>query len=108
MTNCVAKNKELLKFAAKAAGGNFELDVFFTIDGEENGDHETWNPLEDNGDALMLAVKVGLDVRINHRLKEIHIYSENGFWWEKQKDDALAATRRAIVCAAAEIGKRMK
>jgi hypothetical protein len=73
-------DRELLELAAKAAGIEIKWDygMFFLIN---NGTptHE-WNPLYDDKDALRLAVKLGL----------------------------YAATRRAIVRAAAEVGRNMK
>ena len=83
-----------------------------------------WRPLEDDGDALRLAVKLGLAItpypiyskpkhsvvvkQFDHarylrgegedvRCEEIEVHN----------DDALAATRRAIVRAAAAIGEAM-
>lgn len=67
-----------------------------------------WNPLEGDGDALRLAVKLHIDIR--------HFMYEDGCmdclvdrlgrgFQEKFTDDHAAATRRAIVRAAAEIGK---
>ena len=81
-------DRELLELAAKAAGIE---DISYYLD------DFLWNPLTDDGDALRLAVKLNLlygkvfvrNVADNH---------EDG-------DDIYAATRRAIVLAAAEIGK---
>lgn len=78
-------DKELLELAAKAAFGEFGKQIV------EGG----WNPLTDDGDALRLAVKC-LGV---YMLK----YSSED--WEYCKQDGYAATRRAIVRAAAAIGE---
>lgn len=74
-----------------------------------------WHPLEHDGDALRLAVKLGMRVYVypgagdnltvvandELRAKDApHISEPHG-------NDALAATRRAIVRAAAEIGKQI-
>ena len=95
-------DRELLELAAKAVGvvGEYEcwagqgfVEGFRQI---LNGSkcHRLWNPLTDDGDALRLAVKLGLFMR--QAVKEIP-RSE----YEK---DPYAATRRAIVRAAAAIG----
>lgn len=111
-------DKELLELAAKAAGikhhGKFSgvdgglyvedeyVDEVYTI---------TWYPITDDGDALRLAVKLHIDIR--------HFMYEQGLmdclvdrigkgFSEVIEDDPYAATRRAIVRAAAEIGKEIK
>ena len=55
----------------------------------------TWNPLADDGDALRLAVKLGMFMR--SIVKDIPRSEYDA--------DPYAATRRAITRAAAEIGK---
>ena len=100
-------DRKLLEDAAKAAGLNVdihenwitgELPYFHLVD--ERG--RLWNPLTDDGDALRLAVKLNLDV---------HFWPEHPeAWVEAMAQDELlgpdpyAATRRAIVRAAAAIG----
>lgn len=97
-------DKTLLELAAKAA--EIPMQVV---------NCKWWNPLTDNADAFCLAVQLNI---------EIHPYEETstGEWSmakernhsyadefsEKIKDnDIYAATRRAIVRAAAEIGKTL-
>lgn len=70
-----------------------------------------WNPLTDDGDALRLEVKLRLYVEIDKG----HTMIGNVAWHEdsiasgyQHKGDPYAATRRAIVRAAAEIGRNMK
>ena len=108
---------DLMKMAAKAA--KYKLDD--TLDGyplwvEGQG---IWNPLTDDGDAFRLAVKLDIDVDFelyaetnddNEYWEGIRIYARR--WtiphlevYERERNDKLAATRRAIVRAAAEIGK---
>ena len=59
-------DKELLELAAKAA----EIKIRWSADslGNQTGPwifNSRWNPLTDDGDALRLAVKLGLDVCID-------------------------------------------
>lgn len=81
-------DKELLELAAKAAG-IADGDIFYDMDNEKK-----WDPLTDDGDALRLAVKLDIDIA-----KSVET---NAFL-----KDPYAATRRAIVRAAAEIGKAL-
>jgi hypothetical protein len=60
-----------------------------------------WNPLKDDGDALRLAVKLGLFTRPEF----YHFRSLERF--AGQDADEYTATRRAITRAAAEIGKTL-
>jgi hypothetical protein len=117
-------DRELLELAAKAAG----IEVWFprmnggrNPDGsriilepchtEQNGFVEEWNPLTDDGDALRLAVKLEMTVYVpqpktakyNNAGCQNHEATIEAL--EPAGDDPYAATRRAIVRAAAEIGK---
>ena len=111
-------DRELLELAAKAAGIDWDAQM-------DNGTiviaaeaPEFWDPLTDDGDALRLAVKLGLLVDCDsvvlqgcqveavsgmssHEDNYVHIL-------EKYGNDPYAATRRAIVRAAAEIGRKKK
>ncbi len=87
--------QEELEFAAKAAG----LDVRWIVECQDF--YEIWNPRTDDGDALRLAVKLDLLVAIGAaRDCDGRLSLDNS-------DDPYAATRRAIVRAAAEIGRNM-
>lgn len=100
-------DRELLEQAAKAAG----IDARRLPDAWPNRfDDDLWNPLTDDGDALHLAVKLNLIVNCIHAkiLVEEPVCSRVEIWEELQNDDPYAATRRAIVRAAAEIGKEQK
>jgi hypothetical protein len=105
-------DRELLKRAAKAADIKIDQDWYAHPSGREGYPltgmgAAVWNPLEDDGDALRLAVdlaiyptQVGLTVEVYlHRPPEIfswhHVEPHNG--------DPYAATRRAIVRAAAAL-----
>jgi hypothetical protein len=104
-------NRELLELAAKAAGIRINYWVYDNDDDSpsvlESGG--IWNPLTDDGDALRLAVKLGLTVSqlMNNREVEVNDYDETVFVNEFHEPDPCAATRRAIVRAAVEIGRNM-
>lgn len=98
-------DRELLELAAKAAGIELFIEpaspgcqfqegrkLFSDLQGSKE-----WNPLHNNGDALWLAVKLGfLEAHNNARLRRLLL--------EEQAHNLRdAATRRAIVRAAAEI-----
>ena len=91
-------DKELLEFAAKAGG--------YVHYHPGDGFYVTWNPLTDDGDALRLAVKLRMDIAHFSKLVRADVtgYDECR---ESNGNDPYAATRRAIVRAAAEIGKAM-
>jgi hypothetical protein len=93
---------ELLKFAAMAAGEWPSPEPFEHV-------LSRWNPLTDDGDALRLAVKLGIDVmRTNISGPQVHAMDFGVSITEEAGTDPYAATRRAIVRAAAEIGRNMK
>lgn len=66
-----------------------------------------WNPLTDDGDALRLAVKLGLTIKHTptHSIALTDLIPLL-FFSEESNVDRCAATRRAIVRAAAEIGRQ--
>jgi hypothetical protein len=94
-------DRELLELAAKAAGESHLVPY----KAEWLEDDEAWNPLTDDGDALRLAVKLRITPHIDGNLTDAE--SQQGFSAEAHFDDPYVATRRAIVRAAAEIGKAM-
>lgn len=124
-------DKELLELAAKAAGFGDEFGVAWTEteyprnsgfygalwNGFGHGETaELWNPLTDDGDAFRLAVKLNLHVDANEL--ECVVFIHGNFWKDEDGEkvtckmieevhgtDPLTATRRAIVLAAAEIGR---
>ena len=102
---------ELLKSAASAISLDYiecgRLDGTGDLIARETG--KIWNPLTDDGDALRLAVKLGLmldDVTKGYMSGHIVAVSDGGTCYEPREPDPYAATRRAIVRAAAEIGKQ--
>jgi hypothetical protein len=112
-------DKQLLELAAKAAGIRLEWDgdpKYWTPMYYEGKTYHTWNPLTDDGDALRLAVMLELEVcTTNVRdtvTNEVYgaalVIGPDTDCFEKHKYDPYAATRRAIVRAAAEIGRGME
>ena len=109
----MSTDRELLELAAKAAG----IDGFFVDAGLNAGSNafpKVWNPLTDDGDALRLAVKLAISIT-PYPIYEHPKHSVIA--WRKSLDDSrgevaevyggdqYAATRRAIVRAAAAIAK---
>ena len=106
-------DKDLLTLAAKAAGIEFEYDDHESpyVWGEWRGipQKEFWNPLTSDSDALRLAVKLELDVEFWGGFEDTRItLSGNQLAHEDWNNDPYAATRRAIVKAASEIGRGME
>ena len=106
-------DKQLLESAAKAAG----IEIFWhehwncfalknPTSNESGQARHTWTPLEDDGDALRLAVKTGISVLRFFSMTTAKVNSELDWSIDERDDgDAYAATRRAIVRAAATIGR---
>ena len=115
-----ASEKELLELAAKAAGydANLEFNCDYSLWNDCKCIQSTWNPLTDDGDALRLAVKLKLNIQLEYSPTYHYAHSDEYECLEDMNgcctkgadcnDDPYAATRRAIVRAAAEIGKEMK
>ena len=115
-------DKELIELAAKAAGiGELVWGEVWNVGGDlvdcsdmpyirsqqpDEGDCY-WNPLTDDGDALRLAVKLNIDVEVFRDKTSTWVVIGCGYFEteEEHNGDSYAATRRAIVRAAAEIGK---
>ena len=104
-------DKELLELAAKAEGHGVEFDEasgLFWYDNIYTG--LLWNPLHNDGDALRLAVKLQIIVgRYDNYVNAspLHDGAKEVVIWNHNEKDPYAATRRAIVRAAAEIGKTL-
>ena len=102
-------DRELLKFAAKAAGFvSYDHENSLATDMWSRG--YRWNPIADDGDALRLAVKLGIVVEYRREVPACFAYHYNSNLEVVQRNDQLdplAATRRAIVRAAAEIGRNI-
>jgi len=103
-------DKELLELAAKAAGIEIKWATQIGIGTRPDEVFSMgWNPLLNDGDALRLAVKLGIEIDLWIKRK-MTIASSMGLdesIYEDHGEDRYAATRRAIVRAAAEIGKTL-
>lgn len=116
------EQRRLLELAAKASGVEIEWNVMIDprspflapkTQQERNWlghEHTPWNPLTDDGDALRMAVAL----RIKHERHPIHPFV--AAWTpeiparfeEPEGDDPYAATRLAIVRAAAALREKME
>jgi hypothetical protein len=115
------EDRKLMELAAKAAGYKINWlaiglgPYFMTLGGEKE-----WNPLEDDGDAFRLAVKMGMVIRVNDMFRGVarncahaHCAKDElnpeimgmAYIDEPHNDNPYAAVRRAIVLAAAQKGK---
>lgn len=98
---------KLLELAAKAVGLSFaDQNVYYH--GVYCNDATWWNPLTDDGDALRLAVKLQMEVAIFEDECHTRCMEHGQRDWFDETGDPYAATRRAIVRAAAEIGKQLQ
>ena len=123
------EDRELLEWAAKSVGikleinvygsGNYDAGFWTAYGGIGRHSWYPWDPIKDDGDALRLAVKLAL--RIDY-CSVLYVAQKPSCWvsWVpggmknritqvlyEFDNDPCAATRRAIVKAAAEIGRRM-
>ena len=99
-------DQELVKLAANAAGMKTRpyANNSATLWHDYNStDYHAWNPLEDDGDALRLAVKLRMALDVGEY--GLVAFSGQGFERDVKSEqidgDPYAATRRAIVRAAA-------
>ena len=103
-------DRELLEKAAKAAGWSARQSAFrannFVVEFEPDS-WTAWNPLTDDGDALRLAVKLGLVVAAHKNYAIVSLpYEGEALCHVPIAKDPYAATRRAIVRAAAAMDER--
>jgi len=105
--------RELLELAAKAAGMDYLVWTPGSspiVPGEKriNG-QMVWNPIHDDGDAFRLAVRLGIEVGVYARISKCAATTPGAAFtaeeWLLEGGDHCAATRRAIVRAAAELGR---
>lgn len=103
------EDRELLELAAKAAGYKCMWEDYEGMDirvGYQGGMYcegvGYFNPLEDDGDAFRLAVKLGFQLDCENCMAQI----DSCTWYDASEiDDDYFSMRLAIVRAAAEIGK---
>ena len=102
-------DRELLELAAKAA----KMESLCWS--KQNHGGRAWDPLFDDGDALRLAVKLGIDLMFGLQMLDgvscmTAVFPLADDWEavsEPTNGNLQAATRYAIVRAAAEIGRAM-
>lgn len=99
-------DRELLERAAKAAGIEWDEEEGHGWY-QDDGCWTWWNPLTDDGDALRLAVTLLISVNPGHGYTVCAKAKKHKSGWthEYVGRDLAAATRRAIVRAAAELAK---
>lgn len=115
----MSTDRELLELAAKAAEIQIQWhrwpstarETAYVPNGDFSEQHDVcyspWNPLTDDGDAFWLAVKLELPIA-HHGKRElfVQVLLRPGLcFYEPHGDDKNAATRRAIVRAAAAIAE---
>lgn len=109
-------DRELLELAAKAAGlkyikpaDSYDGSMGLAV-GENPMRTRTWNPLTNDGDALRLAVRLELLVYVEACFY-VTVCKEHVSCVEHIGNDGrgclYAATRRAIVRAASELGRAL-
>lgn len=100
-------DQKLLELAAKAAGVAPVLCFESARNCLRIGDRESyrlWRPLDDDGDALRLAIKLGICIVFMEDCDSVGAeHSAHGVMIVEAMDDH--GTRRAIVRAAADIAK---
>lgn len=105
-------DRELLELAAKAAGIHVvswdNVGSCWIPTGCHN-ELKPWNPLVSDGDALRLAVKLGIDVYLSGSIDgAVNAFFSDTQVKEPVAGDSFAATRRAIVRAAASLAEGNK
>lgn len=109
-------DRELLELAAKAVGmvtyGDYDDNMWAHRADQHPDEGRRWNPLTDDGDALRLAVRLHIQIGILSNPEvwaQFYRADDKVTGWitikEPTSGDPAAATRRAIVRAAAAIGK---
>lgn len=99
----MSEDRELLELAAKAAGYNVHIVTKYNAPCLMVG-NVVWNPLEDDAQALRLAVKLGLNCYFDEtgytRVDGIDSYESVDY------EDIYRGARRCIVVAAADMGRK--
>lgn len=109
-------DKEMLELAARAV----DIETNKAGDGNQTYCYDrrdcvykNWDPLNNDGDALRLAVDLDIDLSFdadNGTIQAAYWINSMNFAWKEELTvgDKHAATRRAIVRAAAAIGEGME
>ena len=113
----MSEDRELLELAAKAAGyeivgiahkhiaqGVGEDDLLVAND---RGGDSVWNPLTDDGDALRLSFELKLNIGYIGIPESHTVWAGNGIVSAEERLTGPESLRRAIVRAAAEIGRAL-
>lgn len=105
--------KELLPLAAKAAGVEWQPGYHWDAEtglplefNQFSWQMVYWNPITDDGDAFRLAVKLEMNLSLA-LCGWVEVDGHDTLRHEFGTGDPLAATRLAVVRAAAEIGRAM-
>lgn len=113
-------DRELIELAAKAAGIKLDKGTGAGQPSQNNGfdiagnavldwhNGTKWNPLQSDADAFRLMVALDIDIRFYRKHVDANCDSRAGSIFKEHGKDRAAATRNAIVRAAAEIGRGMK
>ncbi|MCZ4330735.1 hypothetical protein [Castellaniella denitrificans] len=101
-------DRELLELAAKAIGRTTHVSQP-DMPGIVLDSLTYWSPLEDDGDALRLSVNLGININYGNReAGAVMAFDFSGRFEDcEEEGDPHAAVRRAIVRAAAAIGRAM-
>ncbi len=108
-------DRGLLELAARAAELSIDWDTWLDCGSyylyRISGTQDYWNPLTDDGDAMRLAVQCKMEIYFDGTDGSVAVgYAPVGnprirYCIEQADGDIFAATRRAIVRAAAELGR---
>ena len=99
-------DREMLEMAAKAAGLHVKVASNSGRGLKVHGNCNWWNPLTDDGDALRLAVRLHMQVSVTTESCRAETLPCLGV--RVNDSDENLATRRAVVMAAAAVGREMK
>jgi len=104
------EDRALLELAARAIGcvrfEEVEGEEYANLNFADGSVMHAWNPLAFSGDALELAVNLNMHVCRFDTMTTAQPLLSTWACSERDDGDPLASTRRAIVRAAAEIGKQ--
>lgn len=104
-------DQELLKLAAKSIYLK-GVDGVYPIANDSSGDWHEWNALKNDADAFRLMATLNINISYRENINGAFVIAENpniNFCAESlDGPHEWDATRRAVVRAAAEIGKGMK